>query len=97
MKRQLFVFSVALGCILILLGIILRPSIIGMPEADPIARQGDFRYVRNVRAALILIGFFIVSLAVIAREGGEMPSFARFTIFRLTSFACWKGQKARKR
>ena len=71
MKKRLLISIIVLGCAFILLGIILQPSMVGRPDADPILQPGTFRYVRKIRAALMLLGFSAIALAVMAHEFGQ--------------------------
>ena len=96
MRKWLFVSSLILGCIFVLVGIALRPSILGMSDADPILQPGNFRHVRSIRALLLLVGFSIVSLAVIAREfGGSLLKYLTSALTKYDEFHRARGRTER--
>ncbi len=87
MKKAFFIFCIALGSILVLLGIILRPGVISMPGADALIRSQQSQYIRNVRAILLSIGFCVVVLAMVAREfGGKLLKRLTSALSRYNGF-----------
>ena len=70
MRKVLLILGFGLGCVLILLGIMLRPSFLGLPHAEPFTMSRELRNVRALRVALVSVGFLMVLLAVVARESG---------------------------
>lgn len=82
MKKSLIIAIFASGCVLILLGIILRPSVISSHNADPISNPSGFRIAQNVRGAIILTGFTLALFAAIMREYGSRLKRRFFYILR---------------
>ncbi len=70
MRKALLILGFGVGCVLILLGIILRPSFLGLPPAEPFAMSRELRNVRSLRLLLISAGFLMASLAAVVRESG---------------------------
>jgi len=96
MKKAFFIFCIALGSILVLLGIILRPGVISMPGADALIRSQQSQHVQNIRAILISIGFSILVLAMMAREfGGKMLKHLTAALNRYNGFHETKSKNER--
>jgi len=70
MRKAFLILGFGLGCAFILLGVVLRPSFLGLPPAEPFAMSRNLRIIRALRILLVSVGFLMVSLAVVARESG---------------------------